>query len=233
MQLSSCINSLQIHTSCVHCSKCCPLQGSHPSSRHSTSSALSLEDVQQWKVGRESCACTGDLSSQLEYLFVNECPPSSWLPCRGVFLFFPRGSCYLPNFPAGLLHCTKGRTCLSLYSESTAQQGIRAHNPAGIAALARTTGPCSLILFLVLSAGMWFVREKASAWLIEEALSKAFTQSLPHPSTPAQPWCWGQALCGIGNRRIPWGWGDRAEEQHPEELAQSPGTQGCQQVPVC
>lgn len=169
----------------------CPLQGSHPSSRHSTSSALSLEDVQQWKVERESCACTGDLSSQLEYLFVNECPPSSWLPCRGVFLFFPRGSCYLPNFPAGLLHCTKGRTCLSLYSESTAQQGIRAHNPAGIAALARTTGPCSLILFLVLSAGMWFVREKASAWLIEQALSKAFTQSLPHPSTPAQPWCWG------------------------------------------
>lgn len=73
------------HHLCVPCSKCCPRQGSRPSPRQSTSS--SLKDV-QWKVGRESCACTGHLSSQLEYLFVIECPPSSWLPCSGVFLYF-------------------------------------------------------------------------------------------------------------------------------------------------
>lgn len=189
MQLFCCINSLQIHTSRVPCSKCCPLQGSHPSTRQSISSALSLKGVQQWKAGGESCACTGDLSSQLEYLFVNECPPSSWLPCSGVFFFFQEVPAIYPTFQLGFSTAQSGRTCLSLYSESTAQQGIRAHNPAGIAALARTTGPCSLILFLVLSAGMWFVREKASVWLIKKALSKAVKQSPPRSSAPAQPWC--------------------------------------------
>lgn len=75
--------------------------------------------------------------------------------------FFQEVPAIYPTFQLGFSTAQSGRTCLSLYSESTAQQGIRAHNPAGITALARTTGPCSLILFLVLSAGMWFVREKS------------------------------------------------------------------------
>lgn len=137
---------------------------------------------------------------------VNECPPSSffffWL------FFFPQDvPAIYPTFQLGFSEAQRGRTCLSLYSESTAQQGIRAHNPAGIAALARTTGPCSLVSFLVLSAGMWFVRKKASVWLIKEALYKAVNKkSLPRSSASSQSWwCRGQAPCVSGTSRIPEG----------------------------
>lgn len=147
----------------------------------------------------EGCAavegCRGKLclhrgSQQPAGIFICKRMPSLKLaPMQwGGFLFQEVPAIY-PTFQLGFSTAQSNRTCLSLYSESTAQQGIRAHNPAGIAALAQTTGPCSLILFLVLSAGMWFVREKALVWLIKEALSKAVKQSLTHSSAPAQPWC--------------------------------------------
>lgn len=73
--------------------------------------------------------------------------PVGWV----VFVFPQEVPAIYPTFQLGFSEAQRGRTCLSLYSESTARRGIRAHNPVGIAALAPTTGPCSPILFLVLS----------------------------------------------------------------------------------
>lgn len=48
------------------------------------------------------------------------------------FFFYQEVPAIYPTFQLGFSEAQRGRTCLSFYSESTAQQGIRAHNPAGI-----------------------------------------------------------------------------------------------------
>jgi len=93
----------------------------------------------------------GAVPARLErLLFGNGCPPSILAPMTWwVFLLFREVPAIYPTSQLGFAGAQRGRTCRSLYSESTARQGIRARSPAGIAALARTAGPCSPVLFLV------------------------------------------------------------------------------------